>query len=252
MTSPIAGRAYVAYCRVSTDRQGRSGLGLDAQRAAIDAFLKPSDRLLGSPYVEVESGRSTTRPELLNALQRCQETGATLLVAKLDRLSRSVPFLRSLIDGSVDVAFCDMPQLAPGAMGRFILTQMAAVAELEAGLTSERTTAALMAAKARGVKLGGDRGYRGGTPPDARQAAHAATLARKAKAARFRVSVAPTVRALRHQGLSYRAIAARLEEDGVPSPTGKGWNHMAVIAVLGPSRDKTMCAIEANIWGLHL
>jgi DNA invertase Pin-like site-specific DNA recombinase len=106
----------------------------------------------------VESGRSTTRPELLKALQRCQQTAATLLVAKLDRLSRSVPFLRSLIDGSVDVAFCDMPQLAPGAMGRFILTQMAAVAELEAGLISERTRAALKAAKARGVKLGGGPG----------------------------------------------------------------------------------------------
>jgi hypothetical protein len=107
-----------------------------------------------------------------------QETGATLLMAKLDRLSRSVPFLRSLADGSVRVAFCDMPQLAPRAMGRFILTQMAAVAELEAGLISERTRAALKAAKARGVKLGGDRGYRGGTPPDASQGAAAASLAR--------------------------------------------------------------------------
>ncbi|HEV7268733.1 MAG TPA: recombinase family protein [Falsiroseomonas sp.] len=232
-TSTTAGRAFVAYCRVSTDRQGRSGLGLEAQRAAIDAFLKPTDRLLAPAYVEVESGRSSTRPELQRALQRCQETGATLLVAKLDRLSRSVPFLRSLIDGSVDVAFCDMPQLAPGAMGRFILTQMAAVAELEAGLISERTRAALKAAKARGVKLGGDRGYRGGTPPDASQAAAAASLARATRAMRFRASVAPTVRALREQGLSYRGIAIRLDQDGVPSPSGRGWNHMAVMAVLG-------------------
>jgi DNA invertase Pin-like site-specific DNA recombinase len=227
-----AGRAYVAYCRVSTDRQGRSGLGLEAQQAAIQAFLKPSDRLLAPPYVEVESGRSTTRPELQRALQRCQETGATLLVAKLDRLSRSVPFLRSLIDGSVDVAFCDMPQLAPGAMGRFILTQMAAVAELEAGLISERTRAALKAARARGVKLGGDRGYRGGTPPDASQGAAAASLARTAKAMRFRASLSAAVGSLRAEGLSLRAIALRLDQEGVPSPTGRGWNHMSVKAVL--------------------
>jgi DNA invertase Pin-like site-specific DNA recombinase len=232
-TGTTTGRAYVAYCRVSTDRQGRSGLGLEAQMAAIRSFTMEADRLIGAPYVEVESGRSSLRPQLINALQRCQEAGATLLVAKLDRLSRSVPFLRSLIDGSVDVAFCDMPQLAPGAMGRFILTQMAAVAELEAGLISERTRAALKAAKARGVKLGGDRGYRGGTPPDASQGAAAASLARASKAMRFRAAVAPTVQALRDQGLSYRGIALRLDQDGVPSSSGRGWNHMAVMAVLG-------------------
>jgi DNA invertase Pin-like site-specific DNA recombinase len=148
MTSIQTGRVYVVYCRVSTDRQGRSGLGLEAQRAAINASLRPGDRLLEPYFVEVESGRKTNRMALEKALQRCQETGATLLVAKLDRLSRSVPFLRSLIDGDVDVAFCDMPSLAPGAMGRFLLTQMAAFAELEAGLISERTKAALQAAKA--------------------------------------------------------------------------------------------------------
>src|SRR6476646_648816 len=109
----------------------------DAQRAAIDAFLRPGDRLLQPPYVEVESGRSVARPMLAEALQRCRKTGAALLVAKLDRLSRNVPFLRSLIDSSVDTVFCDLPNIPPGAMGRFLLTQMAAVAELEAGLISE-------------------------------------------------------------------------------------------------------------------
>ncbi|MGG5889816.1 recombinase family protein [Falsiroseomonas sp. HC035] len=231
-TTTSHARTYVAYCRVSTDRQGRSGLGLEAQKAAIDAFLRPVDRLLLPHHVEVESGRKTARNELQAALQRCQETGATLLVAKLDRLSRSVPFLRSLIDGSVDVAFCDMPSLAPGAMGRFILTQMAAVAELEAGLISERTRAALTAAKARGTKLGGDRGYRQGTPPDARHGAAAAALVRTTTAIRFRSAVAPMVRALRDQGLSYRAIALRLDQQASPSPTGKAWNHMTVRAIL--------------------
>jgi DNA invertase Pin-like site-specific DNA recombinase len=163
---------------VSTDKQGRSGLGLEAQEAAITAFLRPVDRLLKQPYTEVESGRSTKRPKLAEALARCRKTGATLLVAKLDRLSRNVVFLRTLIDSGVDVVFCDLPHIPPGAMGRFLLTQMAAVAELEAGLVSERTKAALAAAKARGVKLGGDRGYRPTSPPDWRAGAKAGAEAR--------------------------------------------------------------------------
>ncbi len=158
-------RSFIAYCRVSTAQQGRSGLGLDAQLAAINGFVRQPDRLLQPPYVEVESGRLATRPKLAEALARCRKTGATLLVAKLDRLSRNVVFLRTLIDSGVDVAFCDLPHIPPGAMGRFLLTQMAAVAELEAGLVSERTKAALAAAKARGAKLGGDRGYRPLAPP---------------------------------------------------------------------------------------
>ena len=88
---------YVAYLRVSTDRQGQSGLGLEAQQSAIDAYLKPTDRLLAPPYVEVESGKRAARPKLAEALARCRRTGATLLVAKLDRLSRNADFLRALI-----------------------------------------------------------------------------------------------------------------------------------------------------------
>jgi DNA invertase Pin-like site-specific DNA recombinase len=149
---------FCAYLRVSTDKQGKSGLGLEAQQTAINGFLRSSDRLVAT-FTEVESGKKASRPELHMALARCKATGATLLVAKVDRLSRNLPFLRSLIDGGIDVAFCDMPQVPAGAMGRFILTQMAAVAELEAGLISERTKAALKAVKARGVVLGGDRGY---------------------------------------------------------------------------------------------
>jgi DNA invertase Pin-like site-specific DNA recombinase len=241
VTTITAGRAYVAYCRVSTDRQGRSGLGLEAQQAVINAHLKPQDRLVAAPFVEVEPGRRASRPELEKALAKCRDTGATLLVAKLDRLSRSVPFLRSLVDGSVDVAFCDIPSLAPGAMCRFILTQMAAVAELEAGLVSERTKAALHAAKARGVKLGGYRGYRGGTPPDAHVGASAASLARSVRAAQFKATVAPTVNTLRDLGLSYRAIALRLDQDAVPSPTGRAWNHMSVKAVLTHRLSRNQC-----------
>jgi hypothetical protein len=139
------GRTFVAYLRVSTDKQGKSGLGLEAQQAAICAFLRPGDRLLSPPFLEVESGRSAARPKLREAITRAQSTGAVLLVAKLDRLARNLSFLRSLTDGGVDVAFCDMPHIPPGATGRFLLSQMALVAELEAGLISERTKAALAA-----------------------------------------------------------------------------------------------------------
>ena len=224
-----APRTFVAYLRVSTDRQGRSGLGLEAQQAAIAAFLRPGDRLLAPPFVEVESGRRTDRPKLREAIARCRATGATLLVAKLDRLSRNVPFLRSLIEGDVDVAFCDMPHVPPGAMGRFLLTQMAAVAELEAGLISERTKAALAAAKARGVKLGGDRGHRPEAPPDARAGGRASAAARSRAADRAAFRLLPLIEELRAGGASsLHALAAALNARAVPSPRGGAWTATAV------------------------
>lgn len=226
-------RTFVAYLRVSTDQQGRSGLGLEAQQAAIDAFLRPGDRLLAPPYVEVESGRKADRPKLREAVARCRATGAVLLVAKLDRLSRNLPFLRSLIDGDVGVAFGDMPHVPAGAMGRFILTQMAAVAELEAGLISERTKAALTAAKARGVKLGGDRGYRPDAPPDAKAGGIASGTARAQAANRAAFRLLPIMERLRADGAtSLHQLAAALTALGVPSPGGAAWTATAVRRVL--------------------
>jgi DNA invertase Pin-like site-specific DNA recombinase len=140
---------------------------------------------------------------------------------KLDRLSRNVPFLRSLIDSSVDVAFCDLPHVPPGAMGRFLLTQMAAVAELEAGLTSERTKAALAAAKARGVKLGGDRGNRPAVPVDWRSGVKASTEARIRGADHAAHRLAPALEAARRAlgaDASLHAIARHLTETGVATP----------------------------------
>lgn len=228
-----APRTFVAYLRVSTDQQGRSGLGLEAQQAAIDAFLRPGDRLLAPPYVEVESGRKADRPKLREAIARCRATGAVLLVAKLDRLSRNLPFLRSLIDGDVGVAFGDMPHVPAGAMGRFILTQMAAVAELEAGLISERTKAALSAAKARGVKLGGDRGYRPDAPPNAKAGGSSSGVARAQAADRAAFHLLPTVEKLRADGAaSLRQLAAALTAKGVPSPGGATWTATSVRRLL--------------------
>ena len=147
MTDPP--RTFIAYVRVSTERQGRSGLGLEAQQAAIHAVLRAGDRLLAPAYVEVESGKRTDRPEPEKALARCRATGATLLIAKLDRLSRDAHFLLGLKKAKVEFVAADMPTADPLTVGI-----MALVAEEEARMISARTKAALAAAKARGQKLG--------------------------------------------------------------------------------------------------
>src|SRR5262249_52500087 len=139
---------YVPYYRVSTAQQGASGLGLEAQEAAVKRHLGSGDSLLLPPFVEVETGRRDNRPELEKALAQCRARRATLIVAKVDRLTRSMSFLSRLLAWKVDVVFCDLPAMQ-GAVGRFMLQQMVAVAELEAGLISERTKAALAAKVAR-------------------------------------------------------------------------------------------------------
>src|SRR5271165_109033 len=151
---------FVSYLRVSTDKQGRSGLGVEAQREAVTRYLNGGSWKLVAEYVETESGKRSDRPKLGAALGHAKAIGATVVFAKLDRLTRNVDLLRTLVSSGVDLVFCDLPHVPPGAMGRFLLTQMASVAELEAGLISERTKVALAAAKARGVKLGNPNGAR--------------------------------------------------------------------------------------------
>jgi DNA invertase Pin-like site-specific DNA recombinase len=125
----------------------------DAQKETVHAFLNGGSWDLIGEYVEVETGRAINRPQLAKALAQCRVMAATLIVANVSRLTRSVSFLSRLLDAGVDVRFCDLPQIE-GPTGRFMLQQMAAVAELEAGLIGDRTRKALAAAKARGVKLG--------------------------------------------------------------------------------------------------
>jgi DNA invertase Pin-like site-specific DNA recombinase len=218
---------FVSYLRVSTDRQGRSGLGLEAQRQAVTAFLNGGQWTLLAEMVEVETGKNNDRPQLAKALELCRMTGATLVVAKLDRLARNARFLLSVVEGSGEggVVFCDLPSLPAGPVGKFMLTQMAAVAELEAGLISQRTRAALAAAKARGAKLGG---YRGGP----KVAPEAGTKARQDQAAAFAASIGPIARELRDSGLSLRQIGAALAERGMRTPRGGQWSAAAVNAVL--------------------
>ncbi|QXQ05584.1 recombinase family protein [Sphingosinicellaceae bacterium] len=218
---------YVAYCRVSTTKQGHSGLGLEAQEAAISAYLKPGDVVITPTFVEVESGKRNERPELAKALSYAKLTGSTLLVSKLDRLSRNTSFLLTLIDGGVEVAFCDLPTVG-GASGRYLLTCMVAVAELEAGLTSERTKAALKAAKARGKVLGG---YRAAAPKVDPSLGRAA---RSAKAAAFAGRIRVVVEELQALGVSGLAATARsLNERGIPTPRGGLWTATQVTRVLG-------------------
>ena len=149
---------YIAYYRVSTARQGRSGLGLEAQKQAVQAHLNGQKPI--SEFVEVESGRRNDRPKLAEALAACRVHKATLIIAKLDRLARNVAFVSSLMEAGVEFQACDFPQA-----NRLTIHILAAVAEHEARMISERTRAALAAAKARGTVLGGFRG-RAGTCTD--------------------------------------------------------------------------------------
>lgn len=138
---------YVAYLRVSTQKQGYSGLGLEAQREIIYNYLH--DTIPISEYVEVESGRKSDRPKLKEALLQCRKESATLIVAKLDRLARSVSFLSSLLESDVDIVFCDFPQA-----NKMVLHIISAISQYEAELIAARTKASLHAKKARGFKLG--------------------------------------------------------------------------------------------------
>src|SRR6516164_4550934 len=145
---------FISYLRVSRDKQARSGLGIEAQRASVASYLNGGQWTLLAEYVETESGRKTARPKLAAALSHAKAIGAKLVFAKLDRLARNVDLLRSLVASGVDLVFCDLPSVPPGPMGRFLLTQMAAVAELEAGLIGERTKNALAAARKRIARTG--------------------------------------------------------------------------------------------------
>src|SRR5436190_19864477 len=219
----ISKGGFLAYYRVSTGKQGRSGLGIEAQRQALATYLNGGNWRIVGEFVEVESGKRSDRPQLDKALATARVRQVPLVVAKVDRLTRSVAFLSRLLEAGVDVRFADLPMIE-GATGKFLLQQMAAVTELEAGMISARTKAALAAAKRRGVKLGGDRGVR--LTPKARAAGRAAVQER----AQERVSdLAATIRELQAAGgESLRAIAGGLEGRGIPAARGGDWSAAQV------------------------
>jgi len=227
MMAPHIGR-FVAYYRVSTSKQGKSGLGREAQEASVKAYLNGGKWRLVAEFEEIESGKRSDRPELDKALAACRLHRAKLVVAKVDRLTRSVAFLSRLLEAGVDVLFCDLPAIE-GPTGRFMLQQMASVAELEAGLISSRTKAALAAAKARGQKLGGVRSTK--LTDDARAMGRSITAKRATdKAADY----APVIRELQANSItSLAGIAAALNERGIPTASGQGtWQAVQVSRVL--------------------
>lgn len=204
---------YVAYYRVSTQRQGRSGLSLEAQRRAV------IDRLCGraqlvAEYTEVESGRRTDRPRLAEALAACRLHRATLIIAKLDRLARNVAFVSNLMEAGVEFQAVDFP-----TANRLTIHILAAVAEHEAKMISDRTRGALAAAKARGIRLGGFRG-RAGTCNDLVKA----RASRTAKADRRARDLAGIMHAIANEGaISFGDFARALNERGITAPRGGRW-----------------------------
>jgi DNA invertase Pin-like site-specific DNA recombinase len=235
---------FIAYYRVSTDRQGKSGLGLEAQRQAVANYLNGGDWKIIAEFTEVESGRRSDRPQLDAALKAARLHRAALVVSKVDRLTRSVAFLSRLLEANVDVRFADLPSIE-GPTGRFMLQQMASVAELEAGMISDRTKKALAAAKKRGTKLGGIRhrvisvdasgkktygeqviNVSSKTGKLAVKALHARSEARAA-------DLAPIIKELQAAGkTSLRAIAAGLNEAGIPTARGGEWSSPQVMRML--------------------
>jgi DNA invertase Pin-like site-specific DNA recombinase len=253
-------KIFVSYLRVSTDRQGKSGLGKEAQREAVAQYVVGKGEV---KFVEDESGTRNDRPELAKALEMCEVFNAVLIVGKLDRLAREVGFLLKLSKDCKEngIVFCDLPNADDGPVGKFIITQMASVAELEVGLIRKRTKDALAQAKKRyqaaakrntlreqgklegpmeTVKqLGGKR------VSDDRMAEIAAVgrpeslRVRQAKAAKKYKSLLPIIKRLKDEGTtSFQGIAKELNVLKVPTPRkgkGKQWTATQVMRVIRAS-----------------
>ncbi len=222
----MASGAFVAYYRVSTARQGQSGLGLDAQRDTVFTYLNGGRWNLKAEFTEVESGAHNERPELARALKACRVYGATLIVAKLDRLSRDARFLMNLKATGVRFLIAEMPEANELTVDLFSI-----LAEHERRVISGRTKAALAAAKRRGVKLGGnaERISRSATLRGAGASA-AVRTARAEERARDLASIVAQVRASGAQSL--RDIARELNQRGIPAPRGGEWAAPQVARIL--------------------
>ncbi len=207
------GTSYVTYYRVSTSKQGRSGLGLDAQRMAVSTYLQEHPGKELATFTEIESGSNNARPQLAAALLRCRQTYATLLVAKFDRLSRNAGFLLTLRDSKLKFVAADMPDANDLSVGF-----MAIIAQHEREMISRRTKEALAAAKARGVKLGNPRIKPGDD--------YAASIARRAAAveyARRAEELRPVFEAA--NTVNVKQLCEYFQLQGIPSPRGFGcWN----------------------------
>lgn len=214
---------FIAYYRVSTKRQGASGLGLEAQREAVQQYLNGGAWDLVGEYTDIESGKNDDRPELAKAIAAAKRAQARLLIAKLDRLSRKLSFVASLMESGVRFVACDNPEA-----NELTIHILAAVAQAERKAISERTRAALAAAKARGVKLGNPELAK------ARRKAHA-TLRKSSET--FAANVLPVIDQIRATGLtSLRQIAGALNARGIKTRRGAEWTAASVSRILARKR----------------
>lgn len=208
------GSLYVSYLRVSTQRQGQSGLGIEAQRAAVEGYLTTVGGTLLEEHIEVESGSNKNRPILVQSIAQAKKASATLVIAKLDRLARNVAFVSALMEAGVEFVAVDFP-----AANKLLIHIMAAVAEHERTLISERTKAALAIAKTRGVRLG----------------ANGERLAENHKAAamQFAASLREPIRDAVGDGLlTLQSIADRLNRDGHLTREGASWSATGVRRIM--------------------
>ena len=231
MEHDMAQGTFIAYYRVSTARQGRSGLGLEAQRKAVEDFLNGGSWQLQAEFMEVESGKSDDRPQLEQALAMCELTNATLVVAKLDRLSRNLAFLAQLQESGARFVAADMPEA-----NELTIHIMAAVAQAERKAISTRTKEALAAAKARGVRLGGNRG----NLDDLRKGPTRSAEVRGRQARERAQKVRRQIQAIATgtEAKSLRQIAAALNDRGITAPRGGKWHAAQVKAVLATSETR--------------
>jgi DNA invertase Pin-like site-specific DNA recombinase len=206
---------FVAYFRVSTDRQGKSGLGLEAQREAVMNYLNGGSWTLAAEYVEVESGKHSERPQLMAALAACKKLRAKLVIAKLDRLSRNLAFIAALMDSGVEFIAVDNPHA-----NKLTVHILAAVAQHEREMISQRTKDALQAAKARGKRLGN---------PHLAEARGKAIAASTAAADAFAANVLPIIRQIQDSGVqSFRGVARALAARGIKTARGGQWSAAQV------------------------
>ncbi|WP_342162537.1 recombinase family protein [Methylobacterium sp. SD21] len=227
-------RRVIAYYRVSTQKQGVSGLGLEAQRKAVSDYLSATGDELIAEFTEVESGRKADRPQLAAALAMAKQEKATVAIAKLDRLARSVRFVSNLLDSGVQFVSVDMPEA-----NRLVLHMMAAFAEHEAVLISQRTKAALAAAKARGVQLG----------------KHAAVINAEASAAAdaYASSLVAALAEIRASGAhSVRETAAALNARGIRTRRGSQWHPTSVQRLLERLTEMEFASLANNLRNYHV
>jgi DNA invertase Pin-like site-specific DNA recombinase len=218
----------IGYIRVSTAKQGQSGLGLESQTAAIAAYAAQCGGTVGTVYKDVESGRNNDRPELAKAIAHARRVKGKLVIAKLDRLARNIHFISGLMESKVDFVACDNP-----CANKLTVHILACIAEHEAEAISARTRAALEAAKQRGTLLGSARpdhwrGRESVRLAAAAKARQAAAAAHAAEAEPLYAEVRPIIRTMKAEGASLQIIADRLNADGFTTLRGSAWNRMQV------------------------